>query len=312
MLKRKKCLFYILLFLLTMYSTGITQEEKTKNLLVIIDSSRSMLQLTRDGKEKLWAAKTALSKLIDKLPDDVNVALMVFGHRDKYKCDDIEIVLPLTPLDKAAIRENLDALRPTGVTPLMSALDQAAEHLEKFKGKSTILLLTDGQETCGGDPVKLVSNISAKYGIIVIVDVVGLNVKLIERTQLEAIAKAGGGKFYSADTSSELASAVTEAVELKVMGIQPGQGTDRITENGELGTLLINHRHILSSIDIYNQYTGERADGQVMWAHSENQYNTLLNPGLYRIKIYSPSVENPTEIENVRIKPNKKTTINVD
>ena len=311
----KKATVCIIYLILLMYSNALCQNEKVDNILIIVDSSRSMLQLTSDGKEKLWSAKAALNKLVDKLPDDINVALMVFGHREKNKCDDIEIVLPLTPLDKASIREKLEALKPTGVTPLMASLDLAAEHLEKFDGKSIILLLTDGQETCGGDPVKLASNISEKYGIMVIVDVVGLNVKLIERKQLEEIAKAGGGKYYSANTSYELASAVNEAVESKIIGL-PSQNEkeqkNTISRNSELGSLLINHHHILNSIAIYNEYTGERADGQVMWSHSKNQYRTLLKPGLYRIEVYSPSQKEPLNIENIRIKANKKTIINID
>ncbi len=314
--KAKYIIFYVLFLII--YSSGLSQEEKAKNLLIIMDSSRSMLQLTSDGKEKLWAAKMALNKLLDKLPDEINVALMVFGHREKDKCDDIEIVLPLAPLDKTAIRKTLEPLKPTGVTPLMASLDRAAEHLEQFNGKSTILLLTDGRETCGGNPVELVSNILDKYGIIVIVDVVGLNVKLIEKTQLEAIAKAGGGNYYSANSSYELAFVITEAVEQRVIEIDENknqkskeQKAEKIN-NGKLGTLLINHTHILNSIVIYDNQTGERVDGQTMWIHSENQYSTLLEEGLYKIDIYSSSQETPIKIENVRIKPNKKTTINVN
>lgn len=317
MIKKAKYIIFCVLFLI-IYSSGLSQEEKTKNLLIIMDSSRSMLQLTSDGKEKLWAAKIALNKLLDKLPNDISVALLVFGHREKNKCDDIEIVLQLAPLNKTIINKKLEPLKPVGVTPLMSSLDIAAKHLRKFEGKSIILLLTDGKETCGGNPVELVSNISKKYGIIVIVDVVGLNVQLIERAQLEAIAKAGGGNYYSANSSEELTSVIKEAVEQRMIEID--QYDNQTTEeqrvkkinNGEPGTLLINHTHILNSIVIYDNQTEAKADGQTMWIHSENQYSTRLEEGLYNIKIYSSSQETPIEIKNVRIKPNKKTTINVN
>jgi hypothetical protein len=329
-LKKVKNLFNIFLFFLILYSSGLTQQQEenqsgtlhmeSHNLLIIVDSSRSMLQLTTDGKEKLWAAKTALSKLIDKLPDDTNVGLMVFGHREKYRCDDIEMVLPIAPLNKPVIKKKLEVLKPTGVTPLTTSLDKAAQHLEKFKDKSTILLLTDGKETCGGDPVGLVSNISKQYSIIVIVDVVGLNVTSSERKQLEAIAKAGRGNYYSTSTSHELFSAVTDVVEQRVIETgtaknsneQGKQEKEETVEGGELGTLIIKHQQILSSISIYDKDTDERMDGRVMWIHLENEYSTHLEPGMYRIEIYSSSKETPVKIENVKIKAGKKTTINVE
>lgn len=318
-MKKVKDLFCIFLFLLILHSSGLTQEQEATNLLIIVDSSRSMLQLTKDGKEKLWASKTALSKLIDKLPYDTNVGLMVFGHREKYRCDDIEMVLPIAPLNKPAIKKKLEILKPTGVTPLTTSLDKAAQHLEKFKGKSTILLLTDGKETCGGDPVGLVSNVSKQYGIIVIVDVVGLNVTSSERKQLEAIAKAGRGKYYSSNTSYELFSAVTDVVEQRIIEVgregnsnQQGKQEEETFEGNELGTLTINHNQILNSISIYDNDTNERMDGRVMWIHLENEYSTHLEPGVYRIELYTSSKETPIEVENVRIRAGRKTTINAE
>lgn len=320
-LKIKHSLFYILIFSLALCSNGLTQEEKANNnLLIIVDSSRSMLQLTSDGKEKLRAAKMAVSKLIDKLPTDTNVGLMVFGHREKDKCDDIELVLPIAALNKTAIEKKLEFLKPTGVTPLTTSLDKAAQHLEKLRGKSTILLLTDGKETCGGDPVEVVSNMSNKYGIILIVDVVGLNVTSMESRQLESIAKAGGGNYYSANTSYELVSAITDVVEQIVIEVggtekkkkQEKEERDKTVEDDELGTLVINYNHILSSISIYDKNTDERVEGRVMWVHLESTYSTNLEPGRYRIELYSPFQEVPIEIQNVEIKRNRKTTINVE
>ena len=310
-------MFYIFVLFTGICVNGFTQdqEDEAQNLLIIVDSSRSMLQLTRDGKEKLWAAKEAVSKLIEKLPDDVNVALMVFGHRGKNRCDDIELILSLTPLDRTTIMKKLEPLKPTGVTPLSASLDNAAKHLEKFQGESTILLLTDGQETCGGKPVELVSNISKKYGLILLVDVIGLNVKLIERQQLEAIAEASGGNYYSADTSYELVSAVNEIAEQRIIEIREKKGlygqTEKKSVKDEFGTLIINHNQILSSIAIYDK-TGKRVDGKVMWIHSQNHYSTLLEPGRYQIEIFGPSQESPIKVENIRIRANKKTTINVN
>ncbi|MDD5454519.1 MAG: VWA domain-containing protein [Candidatus Ratteibacteria bacterium] len=321
MIKKLLNILYIIIFLL--YSnSSLTEEKKTNNLIIIVDSSRSMLQLTRDGKEKLWSAKAALNKLIDKLPSDTNVGLMVFGHRQKNKCDDIEMVLPVAPLaDPTIIKGKLNTLKPTGVTPLTASLDRASEHLKKFKGKSTILLITDGKETCGGNPVELVSNMSDKQGLIIIVDVVGLNVTAIERKQLEAIAKAGGGNYYSANTSHELSEAVSEVAEERVIAIEVdintnfSEETEKQTKtlmDKDLGTLLINYSHILNSIYIYDKDTNQRVDGKAIWIHLENQYSTNLEPGLYMIELQSVSEKETIKIDNIRIKPNKKTTINVD
>src|SRR5262245_35692839 len=89
-----------------------------RDLLLSLDCSGSMLGATPDNEVKLEAAKRVLGKLIDKLPDDLNVGLVAYGHRqlasDPGTCSDIELVVPVVATDKARLAAKVKSLQGKG------------------------------------------------------------------------------------------------------------------------------------------------------------------------------------------------------
>ena len=83
--------------------------------------------------------------------------------------------------------------------------------LREESGAGTILLVSDGVESCGGDPVAVVSNLRAS-GLDVILYTVGLGVTNEEAEVLAALATAGGGRYFNAPTGSELLVGIDTAV----------------------------------------------------------------------------------------------------
>lgn len=120
--------------------------------------------------------------------------------------------MPLGPAASAqAAIAQLDA-KKHAMTPIALALQAVATDLAQVAGDKTVVLITDGRETCGGDPRAALEELQDK-GLNVRVNVVGfaLTSAAIKRT-FAALAEAGGGKFYDAVDAEGLADVLGAAV----------------------------------------------------------------------------------------------------
>ena len=143
------------------------------------------------GQRLSWRER-ALQGALHDLPPDVAVGLRAYGHRvnveDKEAgCADTERLLVPAAGNGPAIVDLANRLTPRGQTPIARSLQEAAADLQEEGGAGTILLVSDGVESCGGDPVAVASDLRAS-GLDVILHTVGLGV-----TNEEAKALAGSG-----------------------------------------------------------------------------------------------------------------------
>lgn len=166
------------------------------NILFIIDSSGSMWGQV-DGVAKIETAKESLGNLLGDLPPDTQVGLMVYGHRSKDDCKDVEVLIPLGKNDPNAMKEKISHIQPKGKTPLTYSLNQSKELFASLQGQSNhIILVSDGKESCGGDPCEAAKKL-AESGVGLKVHVVGFDVSNEEKKQLECIAKNGNGSYFN-------------------------------------------------------------------------------------------------------------------
>ena len=143
-------------------------------VLLIIDASASMRESLPDGQMKVTAAKAVLNDLVaNYLPAGVNFGLRVFGHRGGGNCVS-ELMIPVAPLDAAAVKQKLMFIRSSslGNTALAESLSFADEDLKELKGLKRVVVLTDGEETCHGDPAAEIAKL-AEAGLDVTVNIVG-------------------------------------------------------------------------------------------------------------------------------------------
>ena len=176
-----------------------------KKLVLILDASGSMWGQI-DGKTKIEIAREVLTGIIDELPESVEVGFLAYGHRNKGDCNDVEELLPLGPLDKSKLKSILKSLVPKGKTPISLAVKKAAEKLVAVEDEVAILLVSDGKETCQGDPCELVKDLKAK-GINFKLHVVGFDVTQEEKKQLNCMAQSGGGLYFTANSAPEFKKA---------------------------------------------------------------------------------------------------------
>jgi len=194
-------------------ASGVASTGDVANLAIILDCSGSMRDRTREGPSKMEAAKRLVTKLIRDIPNGKRLAFLVYGHNVEQKCRAIKVMRALRELDDAGkeeLAQQISELRPMGWTPIALALRMAGQELAKSDGLAGVILITDGMETCNGDPnaeaARLASDPRMTFGI----HIVGFGVEPREMAAVEAIAHAGKGKFYDADSATKLEAALGE------------------------------------------------------------------------------------------------------
>jgi len=179
---------------------------------IILDASGSMLQRI-GGQRRIEIAKRTLTKLTgETIPAGTPFALRVIG-RGSDSCQS-ELDIPFAPLDRAAARLKLAALQAknNARTPIGAALEKVADDLGAARGERVVILVTDGEETCGGNPAGTIQKL-VRSGVDVRVNIVGFAVdddKLA--ATFEAWSRAGGGRYFDARDAKSLNAAFTQAV----------------------------------------------------------------------------------------------------
>jgi len=214
--------------------TGIPQLHAAENparIMVVFDGSGSMWGQV-DGRAKIEIAKEAMAEFLESADPSVEIGLMAYGHRRKGDCDDIE-ELSAPTLDRAALLEAVNAITPRGKTPLSQAVRMAAEALRFEEEAAAVMLITDGLETCGGDPCDLGKELE-RLGLDFVCHVVGFDVEGLETGDLECLAKETGGVFVTASDVDQLTDAL-QSVAQEIA--EPASVTVRAVE-GENGPAL--------------------------------------------------------------------------
>lgn len=181
------------------------------DLLFILDGSGSMWGQI-EGENKIVIARRALTGLLGVLPSWKKVGLVAYGHRREGDCDDVETLVPLDRLDRAAMVARLEALRPRGKTPITRALEASFNQLEAADAAATLVLISDGLETCGGDPCAAV-RAAREREIDFRLHVIGFDLGGEGATQLECAAEIGGGLYLTADDATQLNTVLGRVVE---------------------------------------------------------------------------------------------------
>lgn len=185
--------------------------------VLVFDSSGSMAARLPDGRTKLDAARAIVVETLASWPTGGELGVIAYGHRRQADCDDIETILPLGPLSREAVTRALRPLMARGKTPLSRSLEAAARLLPQ--GGGTIVLVSDGIETCDADPCAVAAALRAANATLV-VHVVGFGVKTDEIDQLACIAEKGGGKFFDAKDAAGLTKAL-ETVKVEAVAPPP-------------------------------------------------------------------------------------------
>jgi Ca-activated chloride channel family protein len=192
------------------------QQPCTEDVMIIFDASKSMAASNDDntGLRRIDAVRTALARVLPRVSDKRRIGLITYGPGSRQACTNV--ALELRPKLNAGpeIMRRVDALRPDGRTPLTRAVRRAAEVLDYSKRAATIVLITDGEETCGGEPCTLAKQLKAGAGTIVhvisyhIASAIGADGIFASK----CLADETGGTYAATDTVDQVAEALETAL----------------------------------------------------------------------------------------------------
>ena len=197
---------------------------QTVNVELILDASGSMIETLPGAQEqtRMDAAREAMRDVIARIPEreGLNVGFRIYGHEGSssdadrpQSCRATELLVPMDGVDTRALLEQVDAFQPTGWTPLALALETAAgDFLPRGESvTNAIIMVTDGEETCGGDPCQAAAALHAA-DVAVTTHVVGFALTDEQQQAVRCIADEGGGRLFAAEDAATLSDAVFAAL----------------------------------------------------------------------------------------------------
>jgi hypothetical protein len=188
------------------------------SVTLVLDASGSMNLRLPEGKTRIEAAKLAVEDLVRKLSADVRLSFWTYGHQSptqKHDCRDTERVVGFDAV--SANRENVlaktRAIKAQGYTPITYTIKLVADDLAKEEAKPrTAILVSDGKETCEGDPCAAAKAL-AEADASLVVHTIGFAVDTAAKYQLQCIARVARGRYFDAGSASELAAMLSEAAK---------------------------------------------------------------------------------------------------
>ncbi len=214
--------------LVALFAGGTTltaAEEKDRSpciedAMLVFDASGSMAGNLNQGIAttipRINEVRSALAKVLPSITRFRRVGLITYGPGPYQQCN---VQLALKPLPDAAglIMQEVNALTPAGKTPLTAAVEQAAEVLDYQKKPGLIVVLTDGEETCGGAPCDLGKALHAS-AVQLTVHIIGFRMKDFSWTGEQSItdakclAEQNGGLYITAENQEDLIEALKKTL----------------------------------------------------------------------------------------------------
>ena len=197
--------------------------------IIVFDASGSMWGQI-NGVAKISMAKDRFSELFNNLNDNSQVGLIAYGHNRKADCNDIETLVPVgsVAINRGSLKSAVGRLSPKGKTPLSKAVRKAAEDLKYEEDAATVVLVTDGIETCDADPCALANELES-IGVDFRAHVVGFGLSENEGRQVACLAENTGGLYLSANNADQLAEALEQTVLTNIPEPTEPNLLDRVT-----------------------------------------------------------------------------------
>jgi Ca-activated chloride channel family protein len=195
----------------------------TEDAIIVFDASGSMSgngwgygSETAGVVSRIDKVRATLAKVLPSVTRFRRVGLITYGPGVWNQCN-VKLDLPPTENAAPSILAAIDALTPAGKTPLTAAVAKAAEVLDYRSKPGLIVLVTDGEETCGGSPCALGMELS-RDAVQLTVHIIGLRVKNYTWTgeqsvvETKCLAERNRGLYLTVETEEELMQALEKTL----------------------------------------------------------------------------------------------------
>ncbi len=268
--------------------------EPDQEMEIILDASGSMWAQIK-GEPKISIAKKALVEMVKGLEgrDDLLIAIRVYGHqhdKSKKNCQDTKLESKFAPPSVAAASAVAGRVTAKGQTPIAYSLLQAKGDFDFTKERNhTIVLITDGLESCDGDPCKVAKELAAA-GVDVKMHVVGFDLGPAEMAKLKCLVEPSGGLLIAAGDAAQLGGALDQIVR------------KALSYNLVISGFNAKKEPIGVFAEAFKAGTKERV------AYSAGKKAKFsLSPGTYDVTVKSNVTSETTKLSGVKVKEDEKT-----
>lgn len=280
--------------LAALLAAALSPAQARENVMLVLDASGSMWGKVGE-RTKVEIAREAVGQLVRSWEPANQLGLVAYGHRRKGDCADIETLIPLGPLQAQAYLGTVNRLNALGMTPLSAAVVQAAEALKLSEQKATVILVSDGEETCNLDPCQIGRELEQR-GVDFTAHVIGFDVAKAEhQAQLRCLAENTGGRFFSAQDAAGLSRALDAAVAVSTEpALPPATATLSAPATATVASALTvgftGPKDAEDYIALVDAEGAERAYAWVKDAGAEDTVTLQLpgDVGAYRLRYLSP------------------------
>ena len=263
-----------------------------RSVLLILDASGSMNAKLPNGETRIAVAQRATKGVAGFVPAQSQLSLRMYGAQSpasRKNCEDTHLAVPFgaASANADAIATQASAVKAQGYTPIAFALEQAANDFPADAKERIIVLVSDGKETCKGDPVLAAKALAAKG---ITVHTVGFIVDTAARGQLQNIAGITGGTYFDAPVGPELPDTLKSAFaacKKRVVTLPPKP------QPGKLRTTSAVYTH-----EIINSETGQKVA-----VFDRVQSEVELPAGIYEVKF------GPGSWKGIEVRSGETTTI---
>lgn len=208
---------------------------------IIVDSSGSMGQLLNSDKTKMFHLKKMLSRFYSEQWKELESnSLRVYGARRKNDCDDTRQVIKPGTKSLYEIEDHVKKLLPIGRTPIYKTIKESIDSIKDYKGPKRVVIFTDGEETCGGDPCKLTKETSIAKTMDIKFFVVAIGFPP-GKDSLKKVTCLGDTSTANSESElfkafGDIQSQINTRINLQVISPEPAARTQlfKVLPNGEL------------------------------------------------------------------------------
>ena len=199
-------------------------------VIFIYDASGSMWG-QMDGRTKKEIAADVLTTSVNEFSEEQKIGFVAYGHRTKGDCEDVEFIVDLENGNKSAVTSAIKGINPLGKTPLAYSASLVIDKLKETGTMATIILITDGIESCGGNICEVIKA-AREAGIEFKLHIIGFGLEEGDTEQLKCAAEEGGGNYYDANNAGGLGDVLAAATSKPVDEPKPNFSI-YATKNGE-------------------------------------------------------------------------------
>lgn len=152
--------------------------------------------------QRISVARSSAKQLIDAIPKDMNISLVT-----ALNCGRVESTSPFSFGQRGALKAQISQIKPDDKTPLAAALARAGEMVDGVNRDAIILLISDGEETCNGNPCEVARELKSRKPRLQV------NVVDIMNTgAANCVAQSTDGRVYPVNSTNEFKAAMNKAI----------------------------------------------------------------------------------------------------